>query len=263
MAKLTKQETKKHNQILDLVNSDKPLTYEEKVFILENFHEGAYTNNSELGAFFTPMGLANDFSVDAQCDGSMVDLCAGIGMLSFAQVHHHYYAKPREMVCVELNHTYYQLGKRIVPEADWIHGDALSTDLGKTFDMCISNPPFGKIKTSDWIGKYTGSEFEFKVIDRASQIARMGVFLIPQQSSGFKYSANRYFEWSKSSKVEKFEKDTGIKMDPGCGVDTGIYKDQWNGVSPICEIVCCDFVPDVEPEPEKPVSSATFDFRIE
>ncbi|QDH49173.1 methyltransferase [Pantoea phage Phynn] len=260
MAKLTKLETKKHNQIQDLVNSDKPLTYEEKIFILENFHEGAYTNNSELGAFFTPMGLARDFSVDAQCSGSVVDLCAGIGMLSFVQLHHHYYAKPSQIVCVELNRSYYELGRRILPEATWIHGDALSIDFDQRFDMAISNPPFGKIKTSDWKGRYSGSEFEFKVIERASQIADTGFFIIPQMSSGFKYSANRFFEWNKTAKVDKFEKDTGIKMEPGCGVDTGIYKDQWNGVSPICEIVCCEFQQE-EPEPVK--TQENFTFRIE
>lgn len=258
MAKLTKAETKRHNQIQDLINSDKALTYEEKIFILENFHEGAYTNNSELGAFFTPMGLARDFTIDACESGSVVDLCAGIGMLSFSMVNHYYHCPPREIVCVELNRTYYELGRRIVPEATWIHGDALTTEFDCIFDEAISNPPFGNIKTSDWRGKYSGSEFEFKLIERASQIAHTGAFIIPQMSSGFKYSANRYFEWTSSNKVDKFKKETGIDMQPGCGVDTGIYKDHWNGVSPICEIVCCEF-DHSDPEPE----TENFTFRIE
>lgn len=57
MAKLTKKEQKQHNQIIDLVESDRPLTFEEKLFIIENYHEGATVNNAELGSFFTRSGL--------------------------------------------------------------------------------------------------------------------------------------------------------------------------------------------------------------
>lgn len=37
MARLTKQETKLHQQTLDLVHSDKILTFDEKEFILQNY----------------------------------------------------------------------------------------------------------------------------------------------------------------------------------------------------------------------------------
>lgn len=269
MAKLTKAETKKHNQILDLVNSDRPLTYDEKIFIIENFHEGSNTNNAELGAFFTPINLAWDFAIDACSSGSVVDLCAGIGGLSFCVFHRH---APREMLCIELNRTYYELGKRILPEADWIHGDALTTPVNKRFDMAISNPPFGKIKTSDWTGnKYTGAEFEYKVMDRAMEIAEWGCFIVPQQSANFKYSGNRYFEWVRSNKCGKFLEQTGYEMQPGCGVDTKFYIDDWNGVKPLCEIV--ELYPNSrdewnypdEPEitPEPVTHSELFTFRIE
>lgn len=258
MAKLTKAETKKHNQIMDLVESDKALTYEEKLFIIENFHEGAFTNNSELGAFFTPIGLARDFTLDACTNGSVIDLCAGIGGLSFAMVHYMMYAKVREIVCVELNHTYYKLGKRIVPEATWIHGDALTTEFDRVFDMAISNPPFGKIKTSDFKGKYTGAEFEYKVMERASQIARAGTFIIPQMSANFRYSGARCFEQNASTtsaKCKKFLDETGLEMVPGCGVDTSYYLEDWKGVKPLCEVVCMEFD---EPEPAQ-----LFTFTIE
>ena len=90
---------------MDLVHSDKALTYEEKLFIIENFHEGAFTNNSELGAFFTPIGLARDFTIDACTGGSVIDLCAGIGGLSFAMVHYMMYNTPREIVCVDQTYS--------------------------------------------------------------------------------------------------------------------------------------------------------------
>lgn len=269
MAKLTKAETKKHNQIMDLVNSDRPLTDDEKDFIIENFHEGSNTNNAELGAFFTPIGLAYDFTIDACSSGSVIDLCAGIGGLSFCMFNRH---KPREMVCIELNRTYYELGKRILPEATWIHGDALTTPINQHFDLAISNPPFGKIKTSDWKGKkYTGAEFEYKIMERAMEIADWGCFIIPQSSANFKYSGSRYFEWVQSAKCKKFLDQTGFEMAPGCGIDTGYYLDEWNGVKPMCEVielypVSRDAYNYPEPEPEKPepVSpSDLFTFRIE
>ncbi len=30
----------------------------------------------------------------------------------------------------------------------------------------------------------------------------------------------------------------------GCGVDTAYYRDEWKGVSPLCEIVCVEFDPE-------------------
>ena len=62
MAKLTKKETKLHQQVLDLVYSDKPLTYDEKEFILQNYAGDAV---GATGAFFTPEMLSWDFIIDA------------------------------------------------------------------------------------------------------------------------------------------------------------------------------------------------------
>lgn len=280
MAKLTKAETKQHNQIMDLLHSDKPLTEEEKMFIIENFHEGSTTNNGELGAFFTPLGLAFDFVIDANTHGTVIDLCAGIGGLSFAMLRGHY-SNPSEIVCVELNHTYYELGKRIVPEATWINGDALTTQFDRRFDVAISNPPFGRIKTSDYVGKkYTGAEFEYKIIERASEIADRGVFILPQSSAAFRYSGQRHYFRKMEGKCQKFVDQTGFYMEAGCGVDTGYYLEEWKGVKPMCEVVCIDFVDedmerreadacidfieeDVQPEPEKVNTTGNFTFVIE
>lgn len=239
MAKLTKAETKNHNKILDLIHSDKPLSHDEKLFVLENFHEGSSTNNSALGAFFTPIDLAYDFALETHYGESVVDICAGIGMLSFAcrdvrgshePIKHH--------VCLELNHTYYQIGKRIVPEADWILGDALMFETEQKFDLAISNPPFGKIKTSDYDGLfYKGAEFEYKIIEKAAQIAEYGVFILPQHSANFRYSGSPYFKFESSTKFDKFKEQTGIDFEPNLGIDTSIYLDMWKGVKPLCEIV--------------------------
>ena len=61
-----------------------------------------------------------------------------------------------------------------------------------------------------YTGCYTGSEFEYKVIDRARDYASMGVGIVPQGSAGFKYSGHRYYDASvQIAKYQKFVKDTG------------------------------------------------------
>ncbi|QHJ78960.1 MAG: hypothetical protein [Caudoviricetes sp.] len=232
--KLTKAQIKAMEKVNDLVNSDKPLTFEEKLFILENYQEGANTTNSALGAFFTPYELARDFCHEVNHTDRVIDLCAGIGALSLALTTHY---KPEKLYCVELNAEYVKIGKRIVPDAHWIHADALKVKFKNKFDVCISNPPFGNIKTSDVKGKYTGSNFEFKLMEHALDVAEYGIFIIPQSSSNFRYSGRQCFETQMPAKVKKFLDQTGYEMSPGMGIDTSYYRDKWHGVSPLCEVV--------------------------
>jgi hypothetical protein len=240
MTKLTKEQSKRHQRAMDLVNSDRALTWEDKWFVLENYHESQGQLNTLAGAFFTPPGLARDAAIEV-VGNSVVDLCAGIGGLAFAC------QQPgREITCVEQCEEYVKVGKRLLPDANWIWADVFTAELGR-FDTAISNPPFGAIKGDKFNGKYSGSQFEYKVIERASQIADYGVFILPQMSAPFRYSGERNFREEETDKCRKFGEQTGIVMTPNCGIDTSIYVSEWKGVSPICEVVCCDF----EDPPEK------------
>ena len=236
--KISKADANKHKQVMDLVESDKSLNLDEKFFILENFQESATNMNGLAGAFFTPWGLARDAILEIDNDLHIVDLCAGIGMLSFSASFH---KSPKSITCVELNPEYLKVGKRLLPEANWILGDALTTNFEKHFDVCISNPPFGNIKTSEHKGNYKGSDFEFKVIERASQISNFGLFIIPQASSGFELSGKQCFNINRSTKYNRFVDQTGLELMNGAGCDTTMYKEEWHGVSPVCEIAICDF----------------------
>ncbi|GKW27128.1 hypothetical protein AB6D34_05125 [Pectobacterium brasiliense] len=140
MAKLTKKETKIHQQVLDLVYPDEPFTYDEKEFILQNCVVGA------IGAFFTPEMLSWDFIIDAGCTGRCIELCAGIGMLLFDQYQRN---RPEQITCVELNPEYVMIGQRVLPDAEWIVGDALQYSTNERYDVVYAHPPFGKIKTSE------------------------------------------------------------------------------------------------------------------
>ncbi|HEE9967459.1 TPA: methyltransferase, partial [Citrobacter freundii] len=210
---------------------------DDKEFIFNNYRGDGI---GATGAFFTPEMLAWDFMRDAGCSDDCIELCAGIGRLSYYQFIRN---KPSHITCVELNPEYVLIGKRVLPQAEWITGDALQYTPDRFYRVAYGNPPFGKINTSGaYTGRYTGSEFEYKIIDRAREYSSYGVWIVPQGSAGFKYSGHTYYDRSiQSAKYTKFEKDTGLILHPGVGIDTSIYRDQWNGTKVTCESVLVDY----------------------
>ena len=69
-------------------------------------------------------------------------------------------------------------------------------------------------------------------------------------SAPFRLSGQQRFSADESDKARKFREQTGIVMEHGCGVDTAIYRSEWRGVAPVCEIVVCEFdVPKAVAEP--------------
>ncbi len=242
MAKLTKSELRAHKQALDIL-AKITLTEDDKEFVYRNWHEGANHINSAAGAFFTPFDMAFDFAIDAG-GGRVIDLCAGIGMLSYAiwQRSRYYDARPK-ITCIERNPDYLAVGQKLLPEAEWICADVfdvLDMNLGR-FDSAVSNPPFGNIRRDRNSPRYTGKDFEFHVIDIAAHLADYGTFIVPQGSAGFNYSGRQNYERQKDGKAVKFQELTGLHFDSGCGIDTNFYINDWKGVSPMCEIVCVEF----------------------
>jgi hypothetical protein len=72
-------------------------------------------------------------------------------------------------------------------------------------------------------------------------MADYGVFILPPMSTPFRYSGQPNFSNQESGKYKKFNTQTGIKLEPNCGIDTAVHKDDWKGTSIITEIVVCDF----------------------
>lgn len=237
MARVTKKESQLRLKVMELVHSDRQLTEDDKEYIFNNYRGD---DIGATGAFFTPEMLAWDFMLDAGCSDDCIELCAGIGRLSYYQFIRN---KPSHITCVELNPEYVLIGKRVLPQAEWITGDALQYTPDRFYRVAYGNPPFGKINTSGaYTGRYTGSEFEYKIIDRAREYSSYGVWIVPQGSAGFKYSGHTYYDRSiQSAKYIKFEKDTGLILHPGVGIDTSIYRDQWNGTKVTCESVLVDY----------------------
>ncbi|GAA3832271.1 hypothetical protein GCM10022226_61880 [Sphaerisporangium flaviroseum] len=246
MGKLTKQEAILHRRACELVELDRPLDEDEAEFVLEHWQESSTAANTLDGAFFTPLGLARDLAIEVVGD-RIIDLCAGIGRLAWScrdvggrRANHQ---PPRELVCVERNPAYVQVGRKVLPEARWICADIFDlagTELGQ-FDTAIGNPPFGVTSRTGDGPRYRGRRFEYHAIDIAADLARHGVFIVPQESAPFRYSGQRCNRWERGPEYERFEDQTGIRLRHNCGIDTSGYDDEWRGVSPRTEIVTCDF----------------------
>ena len=157
-------------------------------------------------------------------------------------------------VCVEVNPDYVQVGKKLLPEAHWITGSIFDAGIQRelaawgVFDVAISNPPFGRIARSDApssVAGYTGAEFELQTVSYASTIAREGVFILPSMSVGWEYSGRPRYRVRSTPKHERFERETGIDLVAGCGIDTSVYEG-WHGVRPVVEIALADFAAQCE-----------------
>src|SRR3990172_7934858 len=82
MGKITKRQTKLHDQVMDLIHSDRSLSRDEIEFCFRNFNPLATHNVGKGAIFFTPVDLAWELAVMTQPKGAVIDLCAGIGVTS-------------------------------------------------------------------------------------------------------------------------------------------------------------------------------------
>ncbi|MEV7123942.1 methyltransferase domain-containing protein [Kitasatospora griseola] len=243
MPHLSKDQAKLHRQAQALVDLDRPLTWQEQEFVMENWQESDNSTHGLDGAFFTPPGLARDLSVEVSGPEvqRVLDLCAGTGRLAWASIND-WGAPDREMVCVERNPKYVRVGRKVLPEARWLCADIfdLPNDLGR-FDMVVSNPPFGFTERSGDGPGVSSRRFEYHALAVAAELGRFGVFIIPQESAPFRYSGQPSFQERRSAEYEQFERETGIRLEMNCGIDTSGYRQEWRGASPKTEIVVCDF----------------------
>lgn len=170
MARLNKQLWKKHDDAEALLSLDRPLTDDEVQQVLTDWHPEARTNVGVAGAFFTPLALALDVTMLATYNGGRphyLDLCAGIGRLTWAMSRWHAWSnEPVHVTAVELNAEYVDVGRRVLRDVpnltvDWVVGNAFdfaTVEPLAPFHAGMSNPPFGKPKTNVSAGlRYTGA----------------------------------------------------------------------------------------------------------
>ena len=260
MGKISKPVLKKHMEALEILKKDK-LNYWDKEFVFNYYHEGATNMNNLVSAHFTPLTLATAIAQNTR-DKNFVDLCAGIGVLSWAMVRDHELGrnpeKPFMGICVENIAEFYNIGKKLVPECHWINGDILDLEvikeiqslMGNRSFSIISNPPYGsQVKSSNKeLLHYKGAEFEYKVIELGAILgANAGTFLIGQESCPFKFTrvARNVFLTGDElpQKYRKFVEQTGLEITPNNGWHTDIGEDHegWKDVNITTEIAIVDY----------------------
>ncbi|QXJ25960.1 methyltransferase [Actinomadura graeca] len=246
MAALTRRQATRHLQACELVALERDLTDEEKWFVLERWQESATAASPVDGAFFTPLGLARDLSLHVHGE-RIIDLGAGIGRLCWQcrdVTPNSNGDSARQLVCIERNPAYAAVGRKILPQARWIVADIFEVPalgLGR-FDCAIANPPFGRLPRSGRRGpRYRGSRLELHVIDIAADLARQGVFLVPQDSAPFSYSGKQRYLDEPGPHYRRFTTETGIRLEPSIGIDTSGYDRQWHSTPPPTEVVIADF----------------------
>lgn len=152
--KLTKENTRRHDEAEALINSDRVLTRDEQAFCFEHYRPGANHNIGKGGIFFTSTDMATTLANMHAGGGRILDACAGIGVLARAILDQDWGKAITELVCLENNPEFVRIGQRLVPEARWVRGDifhaATIRKLG-LFDSAVSNPPFGNLpRESDY-----------------------------------------------------------------------------------------------------------------
>ena len=243
MAKLTKREVADHRYAEELLQRGN-LDYDERIEVLEKWHEGAVHMNSAASAHFTPYEMAFHLAIEVDAR-RVLDLCAGIGALSVGVLNHSESAI-EEMVLLELNPDYAAVARRLLPKAEVIVGSVYDKVLmaelaSRNFTCVISNPPFGNNAKSGNQGPRFKGPMDYEVIDIASDLAPSGVFILPQQKLPWAYSGKQGMQRVENAKYDRFFEATGIELGTNCGIDTtlcGSFKD----VNVTVEIAVCDFI---------------------
>lgn len=241
MAKLTKRELAKHTAAAALVDLDRPLTLDERVQVAEDWHEGGGGDQTAASAFFTPCDMANDLRIDMHGHGSFVDLCAGIGRLAFFAGGQAMYDECRHryerIVCVEKNPAYVAVGRRILPDAEWICGDIFDPEVIRQIgrvDQAVLNPPFGSTTKSPFEApRYRGADFDLKAMDLAATLAPSCWAIVPRDRAPWDWRGNR----EESPRATRFHNATGLDLHRFSSVCPEYHRDGWRGTSPAVEIV--------------------------
>jgi predicted RNA methylase len=273
MAKISKPVLKKHNEALEILKKKDKLNFNEREFVFKHYHEGASKMNNLISAHFTPYSIAKSISQNIRHTDMFVDLCSGIGILSYALKRlNEWDNSPVVGICIENCVEYYEVGKKLLPEFHWICGDIFNPNViaqvkeimdGKRFSI-VSNPPYGKqVKTdTNSLLKYQGTEFEYKAMELGAILgAEDGAFLIPQESAPFRITGNNYkgveHESYKTSKYKKFVDQTGLEISPNIGYTTEIFEDEdgWKDVNIKTEIAILEYNELEYQSKSKPVES--------
>lgn len=254
MGKLSKSDLKEQKKIQDLLNSKDKFTADELELIYTDFNEAVISDVTQNSAYFTPLGLAYDFALMVPTHGLVVDMCAGIGVLSYAALSRDSYeGRIKKIICIERDSRYIEIGKKLVQsnantEVIWLQGDVFDEAMwneieakhGK-IDCIISNPPYGVVtktdKNRDWL-KYKGNDLDIAAIEIGIIKSKYPSFILPQGSCTFRASGRPYPDHIENRKISKLKKEMGIDFYMSwSSIDTTVYEQGFKNTKIVVE--CC------------------------
>lgn len=188
MAKLTQQQSSQQREIAELLAKPRDLTYDETIFVLKNYAPPANVVTDEA-AFFTPPSLADMAAMQIGDSVDVVDLGAGIGTLSWFLTQQ--WGWNKELLCVEKNPDFVKIGKKLVPQAQWVEGDIFDKQLWSSLpkmEFFITNPPFGIPVKQPWLA-FSGDSL-VAAIEVGLRVTsdQGGTAILPSSQCPFKYS---------------------------------------------------------------------------
>jgi len=223
--KLTKQEIKRQQELINTINTKDKLTFEEIDTFYKEFNEGWLQDVTATCLYCTPVELAYDITLLSHFNsGVIVDVCAGLGVLTHAYATRcDYYNSNWEnkikFICIEKNSKLVELGKKLCPYAVWIEGDCFDPNIWNIIENdygnithIISNPPYNSMvkltKEHKKELKYKGSKFQFALLEVCLHYTNNITFVVPETDCEF--TTNPYYQRRKNKDHDNLRKLTGI-----------------------------------------------------
>lgn len=248
--KLTQSQLKQHEAAIELLKKDE-LTEEDKEFVINHWQPRAHAK-TKYSAFYTPTDLVHSVAIEANVqqpkDVHILDLAAGIGSLAFAvsRVIGSDRSRKVHLTCVELDATSIAVGKKVLPEAEWIEMDLSYShqfaELPKA-DLFVSNPPFGSLPRNMVGGNTAQHLWEYYIAQMGMTRCWYGVMIVPANVLPWRLSGKQTFEEVANPRYEKWSQATGLRLSPNCGIDTTIGE-QFLATNITVEIACVERITD-------------------
>lgn len=232
--KLTKQQTKAHDEVMALLSLQRSLSRDEIAQCYRDYIPGATNNIGKGGIFFTPPDLARDFACCTVDRGRVLDACAGTGILAWRMFEQSPNADRLHVTCVETNPEFIEVGKRLLPQAEWVRGDMFDLSFVKslgTFSQGVSNPPYGRVPTvaCKWT-TFRGSAHLMMAEILLRLCERSADMIVPAQDVYWAGDSCPNVERSANLKLFRAALP-GVDVVPH-PIECEIYREQWRGASP-------------------------------
>ena len=159
-------------------------------FVLNNWNPQVGHNVGKEGAFFTPEYVAQELMAVTLPRRRVIDMFAGIGRLAYTAYQYAHWEEI-QLTCVEINPDYAEVGRKILPQAEWIVGNLFDEQFVKSlgeFDYALLNPPFGRpasLKGVDtrWLMTH-GQTAEIMALEIACRLTDSGAIIMPSPLRG-------------------------------------------------------------------------------